>query len=613
MIVAFSTPPPAPPARFPSPFDPEPVPLARAAADELMALLRAGIPGVDMATLAAPGGGKMFGVLVVADRDGRVGTLRAFSGMLGGRWFVDGFAPPLFDPASRDAFWPAAEAELAALLAQHDALTAALAPLEAELAALALRNARARAALRAVHATRKADRAARRAAVPATGAPAAVPDTHATPRAPTAAVPAAAVPDTHAAAVVPDTHATPRAPAAAVPDTHATPRGPAAAVPAEAVPDTHATLLHALAQESRADTAELRRLDAAHRVVHDALAGRIAALTDERAALEAHRAARSRHFWDRIVDGYTVPDARGVHRPLSSLFAPHVPPGGAGDCAAPKLLAAAYRAGLRPLALAELWWGAPPVTGGRHAGHFYPACRGKCGPILAHMLGGLDADAAPVFGAAPIADDAPCVVYADPWLVIVDKPAGLLSVPGRHAALKDSVLARMRRRYPDASGPLVVHRLDLDTSGLLVIALDDDTHAAMQRLFARREVTKRYVAILAGDVAADRATIELPLRVDLDDRPRQIVDPVHGKPAVTDVQVLDRRAGTTRVALYPRTGRTHQLRVHCAHPAGLAAPILGDRLYGSVAAGRLHLHAEHLAFTHPRTGQPTAIELAAPF
>jgi tRNA pseudouridine32 synthase/23S rRNA pseudouridine746 synthase len=589
MIVPLASPPPAP-ARFPSPFDPEPVPLARAAADELLAMLRAGIPGVDMATLAAPGGGKMFGVLVVADEAGRIGTLRAFSGMLDGRWFVDGFAPPLFDPARRDAFWPAAEAELAALLAQHETLTAQLAPLESELAALVARNAAARAALRAIHATRKADRAARRAAVPDTPAAAPVPGT-----------PADEVPGTLGAPdAVSGTH-----PADMVPGTH-TPRGSPAPVP-----DTHATL-HALAQESRADTAELRRLDAAHRAAEGALAARIAALSAERAALEAHRAARSRHFWDRIVDGYVVPDARGVHRPLSALFAPHVPPGGAGDCAAPKLLAAAYRAGLRPLALAELWWGAPPVTGGRHAGHFYPACRGKCGPILGHMLGGLDADPAPVFGAAPIADDAPRIVHVDRWLVIVDKPAGLLSVPGRHAALKDSVLARMRRRYPGATGPLVVHRLDLDTSGLLVIALDDDTHAAVQRLFARREVSKRYLAILAGEVAADRGTIELPLRVDLDDRPRQIVDPAHGKPAVTDFEVLDRSGGRTRVALYPRTGRTHQLRVHCAHPDGLAAPILGDRLYGT-AAGRLHLHAEHLAFTHPHTGDRLSHDSPAPF
>jgi tRNA pseudouridine32 synthase/23S rRNA pseudouridine746 synthase len=590
-MIAYLDAPPAAPARFPSPFDPgPPSPLARAAADALTSLLQAGLPGVDMATLQAPGGGKMFGVLVVADGAGRVGYLKAFSGMLDGRWLIDGFAPPLFDPAHRATFWPAAEAELASLLARHDALTAALAPLEAELAALVAAHTSARATLRALHATRKSARAARRAAA-----------------APAAAVPgtlaAAAVPGTLAAAAVPGTLA-----ASAVPGTLASSRGPSES----AVPDTDA-ILHALAQESRADTAELRRLDAAHRAEHDALAARIAALTAERAALEAHRAERSRLFWDRILDGYVVPDARGVHAPLSSLFAPHVPPGGSGDCAAPKLLAAAYRAGLRPLALAELWWGAPPATGGRHAGHFYPACRGKCGPILGHMLGGLDAAPAPIFGAAALPDDAPRVVHADPWLVIVDKPVGLLSVPGRHAALKDSVLVRLRRRYPDATGPLIVHRLDLDTSGLLVIALDDDTHAAMQRLFARREVAKRYIAILAGDVAADRGTIELPLRVDLDDRPRQIVDRVHGKPAVTDFEVLSRTSGCTRVALYPRTGRTHQLRVHCAHPEGLAAPILGDRLYGTAAADRLHLHAEHLAFTHPRTGEAITVELPAPF
>jgi RluA family pseudouridine synthase len=666
------------PARFPSPFAVEPSPLARLAADALRALLEAGVPGVDMATLQAPGGGKMFGVLVVADGAGRVGYLKAFSGMLDGRWLIDGFAPPLFDPAHRDTFWPAAEAELASLLARHDALTAALAPLEADLALLAAAHASARAALRATHATRKSARAARRAALvpdtlasPRSPSQSPVPATHASPRGPReTAVPDTlassrssserAVPDTRATSrcssesAVPDTLASSRGSSeSAVPDTLASSRGSSeSAVPdtlassrgsweravpdtlassrgswERAVPDTLASsrsssesavpdtdaILHGLAQESRADTAELRRLDAAHRAEHEVLAARIAALTAARDELEAHRAERSRFFWDRILDGYVVPDARGAHAPLSSLFAPHVPPGGAGDCAAPKLLAAAYRAGLRPLALAELWWGAPPATGGRHAGHFYPACRGKCGPILGHMLGGLDAAPAPLFGAAAIPDDAPRVVHADPWLVIVDKPAGLLSVPGRHAALKDSVLVRLRRRYPDATGPLVVHRLDLDTSGLLVIALDDDTHAAMQRLFARREVTKRYIAILAGDVAADRGTIELPLRVDLDDRPRQIVDPVHGKPAVTDFEVLARTPGRTRVALYPRTGRTHQLRVHCAHPQGLAAPILGDRLYGSTAADRLHLHAEHLAFAHPRTGEPIGVDLLAPF
>jgi tRNA pseudouridine32 synthase/23S rRNA pseudouridine746 synthase len=176
----------------------------------------------------------------------------------------------------------------------------------------------------------------------------------------------------------------------------------------------------------------------------------------------------------------------------------------------------------------------------------------------------------------------------------------------------DSVLARLRARYPHATGPLLVHRLDLDTSGLLVAALDERTHAALQRQFAHREVHKRYVAWVEGLVRGERGTIDLPMRVDLADRPRQIHDPVHGKAAVTDWQVLERGGTRTRVALLPRTGRTHQLRVHSAHPLGLGAPIVGDRLYGHEDV-RLHLHAEALAFLHPHTGRRVSFERPAPF
>jgi tRNA pseudouridine32 synthase/23S rRNA pseudouridine746 synthase len=311
----------------------------------------------------------------------------------------------------------------------------------------------------------------------------------------------------------------------------------------------------------------------------------------------------------RIHDSYVIPSARGERRPLRALFAPGEPPSGAGDCAGPRLLAHAYRLGATPLALAEFWWGAPPATGGRRAGQFYPSCRGKCGPLLAFMLDGLACAAAPVFGAAAIPADEPRVVYEDPWLVVVDKPCGLLSVPGRDDRLQDSVVTRLRARWPAATA---VHRLDLDASGLLVAARDPVTHAALQRAFARREVDKRYVAWLDGLVAGDRGTVALALRVDLDDRPRQIVDPEHGKPAITDWQVVECAGARTRVHLVPRTGRSHQLRVHAAHPLGLGAPIVGDRLYGR-AAERLALHAEALEFVHPHTGQRLRLERPAPF
>ncbi len=482
----------------------------------------------------------MFGVLVVADRDGRIATLRGFSGMLGGRWHVDGFVPPLFDVAARDAVWPAGEAELHALALRIETLTGGeTARCRDELAAIDRTHASVLAALRDRH---RAARAARHAAR------------------------------------------------------------------ASSANTDH----HALDQASRAAAAEKKRLLVAHADRRDALARRLAMLDDERRTIEQRRADRSRHYLGVLFDTYVIANARGERRPLRALFDPEMPPGGAGDCAAPKLLGEAYRQGLRPLALAEVWWGAPPATGGRHAGVFYPACRGKCGPILAHMLDGLAAEPAPVFGIAPIADDEPRVIFEDEWLIVVDKPAGLLSVPGRSGLLRDSVQVRLRARYPAATGPLVAHRLDLETSGVLVAAKDDATHAALQRLFARREVTKRYIAWLDGIPTADRGVVDLALRVDLEDRPRQLHDPVHGKPAVTRWQVLAHDRGRARVAMYPETGRTHQLRVHAAHACGIGVPIVGDRLYGR-EDDRLQLHAEAVTFVHPRTGAPVQIERIAPF
>ena len=494
----------------------------------------------------------MFGVLVVRAPDGRVGVLRAFSGMLEGSWFVPGFVPPAYDVAAKAHVWTAGEAELATIDARIAQLTAGAEaePPRRELAALDARQATELAALTTRHRAAKAERARRRTET----------------------------------------------------ETEAT-----------AAPSPRAAALHELAQQSRGDTAEHRRLVASHAASRAALAAGVAALDAERDQLVAHRAARSRVLLHGIHDAYVLASARGALVSVRAIFAPAEPPGGAGDCAAPKLLAHAYRLGAVPLALAEFWSGPPPATGGRADGVYYPACRGKCGPILAHMLDGLAVDAAPEYGAAPIAADEPRVVYADDQVIVVDKPAGLLSVPGRSGRLRDSVQTRMRARYPHATGPLVVHRLDLDTSGLLLVALDSATHAALQADFARRAITKRYIAVLDGALASPAGTIELPLRVDLDDRPRQLVDPVHGKSAHTDYETVAVAGGRTRVALYPRTGRTHQLRVHCAHPLGLGAPIAGDRLYGGPTAPRLLLHAESLAFTHPKTGLRIELTSEVPF
>jgi tRNA pseudouridine32 synthase/23S rRNA pseudouridine746 synthase len=543
---------------LPSPFDhAAPHPLARRAADELIARVR-GRPSLD-----APGGGKMFGVLIVAAPDGRIGYLRGFSGMLDGAWQVAGFVPPLYDPAARDAIWPAGQHQLRALelaLRAH-AASPAHAAVRAAHAAVVARHVGELAALRARHHDHRAARHAAREAI-------------------------------RGAAGL-------RALDQARGDAASEPR-----LPAE---------LHALDQASRGDAAERRRLDAAHAAELASLAAQLAAIDAERAALERQRAAESRTLMMQVHDSYLIHNARGERRPLRDLFAPGEPPGGAGDCAGPKLLGHAYRSGLTPIALAELWWGAPPITGGRRAGQFYPSCRGKCGPILPFMLEGLPHAAPPVFGADPIAADEPRVVFEDAWLVVVDKPCGLLSVPGRSGLLGDSVLTRLRARFPEAA---VAHRLDLDTSGLLVAAKDPATCVALQRAFARREVDKRYAAWLDGVVAGDHGTVALALRVDLDDRPRQIYDPAHGKPAITAWRVVERTAIRTRVTLVPRTGRTHQLRVHAAHPLGLGAPIVGDRLYGTAGAGvadRLALHAESLAFTHPHTQRRIELVRPAPF
>jgi tRNA pseudouridine32 synthase/23S rRNA pseudouridine746 synthase len=522
------------PAVFASPFDPgEPHPLARRAADELIGELR-GRTGLD-----GPGGGKMFGVLVVAAPDGRLGYLRGFSGMLDGQWQIPGFVPPLYDADARDAIWPAGQTQLRAIELALRALAASPAQLaaRAERAAVTARHAAELAALRARH---RDQRDRRR-------------------------------------------------------DARATTADPAAR--------------HALDQASRGDTAERRRLDADHAAELAAAAARLDGFDRERARLERQRADESRALMIQVHDSYVISNARGERRPLRALFAPGEPPGGAGDCAGPKLLGHAYRVGLRPIALAELWWGAPPLTGGRTSGQLYPSCRGKCGPILPFMLEGLAHAAPPVFGGDAIPADEPRVVFEDAWLIVVDKPCGLLSVPGRSGLLADSVLTRLRAREP---GVTVVHRLDLDTSGLLVAAKDPATHAALQRAFAQREIAKRYTAWLDGVVAGDRGTVELALRVDLDDRPRQIHDPIHGKPAITSWQVIERTATQTRVSLVPHTGRTHQLRVHAAHALGIGVPIVGDRLYGRAAA-RLALHAEALAFTHPHTQRRVELVRPAPF
>ena len=308
----------------------------------------------------------------------------------------------------------------------------------------------------------------------------------------------------------------------------------------------------------------------------------------------------SNNIQNQLFDQYHFLDANGKTKSVLQLFE-HVengkPPSGAGECCAPKLLQYAYQYHLKPIAMAEFWWGASPASEIRKHKLFYPACRGKCEPILGHMLQGLEVDPNPM-KENPAEGKELEIIYEDDEIVVVNKPAEFLSVPGK--TISDSVLKRMEAYLPDATGPLLVHRLDMSTSGILLVAKNKEAHEYLQDQFIRRIVKKRYVALLDGELSEKSGVVDLPLRVDLDDRPRQLVCYEYGKSAKTEWELIEVKNGKSKVYFYPLTGRTHQLRVHAAHPNGLNMPITGDDLYGR-KADRLHLHAEQLTFKHPKS------------
>lgn len=362
-----------------------------------------------------------------------------------------------------------------------------------------------------------------------------------------------------------------------------------------------------LTRESQFMKAELRRIKKRFAGETAEVETRLKASDEHILQLKRQRRQLSDELQQWLFAQFRMLNAKGEERDLCDIFAHtvgHVPPSGAGECCAPKLLQYAYTHHLHPVCMAEFWWGASPKSEIRHHLHYYPACRGKCKPILEHMLQGLNVDPDPL---AAYREHQLETVYDDPILTVVCKPEGMLSVPGRGEL--SSVLSEMRRRYPKAEGPMIVHRLDMDTSGLLVVAKTTAAYLNLQRQFCDHSIHKRYVALLTRrpDRPAD-GTISLPLRPDPLDRPRQTIDRQQGKTAVTEYHLGPTAAdGTTLVMLYPHTGRTHQLRVHCAHADGLDAPIVGDRLYGQPAE-RLCLHAEQLTFTHPATGRRITFE-----
>lgn len=310
----------------------------------------------------------------------------------------------------------------------------------------------------------------------------------------------------------------------------------------------------------------------------------------------------SARLQDWLFSRYEVLNARGERLSVKRIFARRglVPPGGTGDCAAPKLLQYAYLHGMKPLAMGEFWYGASHSSEVREHGHFYPACFGKCGPLLSFMMEGLDVEPNPLD--REYEGREPAVLHADNSIIVVDKPAGMLSVPGRNGV--GSLLDWLAERYGEVHS---CHRLDMDTSGIMVYARNIPCKAALEAQFAGREVSKTYRARLsAGNSPFRRSasgTIALPLSPDYYDRPRQIVDMSSGKPAISEYKILEMLPdGEIDIVFHPLTGRTHQLRVHAAHPSGLGRPIKGDLLYGGTPADRLYLHAESLSFAHPASG-----------
>ena len=399
-----------------------------------------------------------------------------------------------------------------------------------------------------------------------------------------------------------------------------------------------------LIRESQYQKAEYKRLEKEWKKRLEELETEVRHFDIEIERLKTERKERSAALQRKLFEQFRMLNAQGEVKDLYTIFeqtVQKVPPAGAGECALPKLLQYAYLHQLKPLAMAEFWWGDSPKNEIRHHGYYYPSCKGKCEPILQHMLQGLEVDENPLLN--PVHEEEELeIVFEDEWLLVVNKPAGMLSVPGK-AEDRDSVYHRLKKKYPEATGPMIVHRLDMATSGLLLVAKTKEVHRDLQAQFANRSIKKRYVAVLDGIVLSERTgstgRIELPLCLNPLDRPRQMVSREHGKEAITEYQIISESERITsksentfnesnridelersinesrkytRIIFYPLTGRTHQLRVHAAHPEGLGCPILGDELYGK-KADRLYLHAEYIEFRHPIYGDILRIQKKADF
>ena len=355
-----------------------------------------------------------------------------------------------------------------------------------------------------------------------------------------------------------------------------------------------------LVKQSLRDKYEFRILNEKLDSEKQILLSKINVFKNEINSLKEERKIKSNSLQNQLFNQYQFLNKFKQEKGLLEIFSTTVfqqPPAAAGECAAPKLLRYAFQNDLEPICMAEFWWGDSPKSEVRKHGQFYPACTGKCEPILGHMLQGIELNENLLLKQNSTVEELE-ILYQDDDLVVINKPEEFLSVPG--IEIKDSVYLRIKHQFPLATGPIIVHRLDMSTSGILVLALNKESHKILQQQFIKRKVHKRYIALLDGNIEHDNGFIDLPLRVDLDDRPRQMVCYEYGKTAQTKYEVITRKDNKTLVYFYPITGRTHQLLMHASHRLGLNAPIIGDDLYGK-KANRLHLHAESLEFTHPKT------------
>lgn len=355
-----------------------------------------------------------------------------------------------------------------------------------------------------------------------------------------------------------------------------------------------------LIKQSLRDKYEFRVLNEQIELERNQFSNQIKTFEEEINALKEERKLKSNSLQNQLFNQYKFLNKFKQKKSLLDIFSTSFfqqPPAAAGECAAPKLLQYAFQNNLDPICMAEFWWGDSPKSEVRKHGQFYPACTGKCEPILGHMLTGIDLNENLLLKQNTTVKELE-ILYQDEDIAVINKPEEFLSVPG--IEIKDSVYIRIQQQFPHATGPIIVHRLDMSTSGILVLALNKESHKHLQQQFIKRKVAKRYIALLDGIVEHPSGYIDLPLRVDLDDRPRQMVCYEHGKTAQTKYEVIERKANKTLIYFYPITGRTHQLRMHASHILGLNAPIIGDDLYGK-KANRLHLHAETLEFTHPKT------------